>query len=604
MGAVLTRPQPEAPGAAAEDAIVILSDSDEELDTDTDANALNKKKNAKNATETDDSTSKAKDATVASAPSSSDTNAPKTGAETVSSPDGDDNEETNRLQDEAQEAEFKKYLALAEAKLKFAGTKISSTKEGAKPPSSPSSTGSSASSSSTSHCRKRLPPFSRLQMTPTLSKLSRRTLNVCFNPDTKYTGSFTYSSSIIEDRNYRQLVFSGCYDADLSRGMYIDGPTLDDVQERFAKWDPYWKVIHDLSILDINGYEVGFKTAPILSGSSSSSDSPKSALQISAHLWDHIHLLNAGTKFGRSDKEKRLLLRALPIKVPEKYKKMRSDTHLWPKGTFVQMNGRTIALTQRKQQSHEHTLWKGMCQMFDITSELEGTSTSKGLNLDVCTKDKDGYYFQLAICEFSPPEVLFERCIGEGQGAITKLSFEEGRALVQQNLDQKDAVVLDDSDDEDDDKGTTDTLDASNVYLTCSLLCGVSMSAIQTPVRGKNCKHMQCFDLKNYLLNNSVVSGGRWRCVVCEDFVPVQDLVIDGFVSKILDVHGKDVNTSRDKVTVYRNGTWKFLNENKLRYQKKRQASNSDLPGSKRSKPEKSAPSEAVVIDILDDDDE
>ena len=50
--------------------------------------------------------------------------------------------------------------------------------------------------------------------------------------------------------------------------------------------------------------------------------------------------------------------------------------------------------------------------------------------------------------------------------------------------------------------------------LSLSLLCSVSRTVIETPVRGRHCKHIQCFDLKNFLHSNSNLNGGRWRCLV------------------------------------------------------------------------------------------
>ena len=154
------------------------------------------------------------------------------------------------------------------------------------------------------------------------------------------------------------------------------------------------------------------------------------------------------------------------------------------------------------------------------------------------------------------------------------------------NLDEKDTVVLDDSDGEDDDndgkdKETTTNSDADSVYLTCSLVCSVSLRPIQIPARGKNCKHMQGFDLSNYLATNSVINGNRWRCMVCEDFLPVQDLMVDGFISKILDKHRNEVSSARDKVEIYRDGSWKLLNENRFQYRSKKRpsVSSSDLAG-------------------------
>lgn len=416
--------------------------------------------------------------------------------------------------------------------------------------------------------------------------------NINFQPDVK-AGTIIYSSSLVEERMHRNLVFyQGQSHKNPNYNSFIDGRTLNDVYNRYSAWDPYWEVQADLSLYNINGFSVGYKTSAIDIPNKYSECPPLSALEIQFQIGDLARLLKSGP-FNKDHGELRLMLRALPLVVPEKYKKLRSDTHLWPKGTFLQINNSPIALSQRKQQSHDHKLWKGMCYMHDLTNDaLRVVHPSATQKIEICTKDADAYNFQLAICSYIPPEVLVERCIGDGPYSLTKLSFEEGCALMKQNLGEKDAVVIDDSD------GENDTaIDPTSIYLTCSLLCGVSMSAIKVPVRGKRCKHMQCFDLANYLHSNSMVSGGRWRCLVCEDFVPVQDLMIDGFIAKILEDHGNDVNSSRDKVEIYRDGTWKFLSENRLKYSTKRSSTN-DLPDSKRSKTESNGPAQAEVIDI------
>ena len=417
---------------------------------------------------------------------------------------------------------------------------------------------------------------------------------ISFQPDVK-AGTMIYSSSLVEERMNRNLVlYQGQSHSNPNYNSFIDGRTLNDVYNRYSAWDPYWEVHADLSLHIINGFSVGYKTSVIDITNKYSECPPLSAVEIQFQIGDLARSLKKGS-FNKGHGELRLMLRALPLVVPEKYKKLRSDTHLWPKGTFVQINSSPIALSQRKQQSHDHTLWKGMCYMYDLTNDaLRVVNPSAKQKLEICTKDADAYNFQLAICSYLPPEVLVERCIGDGPNSLPKLSYEEGCALMKQNLGEKDAVVIDDSD------GENDTaIDPTSIYLTCSLLCGVSMSAIKVPVRGKRCKHMQCFDLANYLHSNSMVSGGRWRCLVCEDFVPVKDLMIDDFIAKIIEKHGKEVNSSRDKVEIYRDGTWKFLSENRLKYSTKR-SSTSDLPDSKRSKSESNISAQAEVIDIDD----
>jgi hypothetical protein len=44
-------------------------------------------------------------------------------------------------------------------------------------------------------------------------------------------------------------------------------------------------------------------------------------------------------------------------------KKDLADTHLWPKGTFVEINGKPVNLVQRRQQSHDPRQWKVKSQL-------------------------------------------------------------------------------------------------------------------------------------------------------------------------------------------------------------------------------------------------
>jgi hypothetical protein len=198
------------------------------------------------------------------------------------------------------------------------------------------------------------------------------------------------------------------------------------------------------------------------------------------------------------------------------------------------------------------------------------------------TKDPDLYGIQLAVCEYMSPDALFQRCMTSGdRKSIQKLSFEEGLALWQKKLDEHQTVVLDSDDEDDSDKNS------DSKQTICSLLCTVSKTAIQVPVRGKHCQHMQCFDLAVYLKTNEPISGPRWRCAICEEFVAVEDLVIDGYLSKILEEHREEISATRDKVRIHRDGTWKLLEDSEVKNSKKRNLSGSEMMnGNKRARVE------------------
>lgn len=52
-------------------------------------------------------------------------------------------------------------------------------------------------------------------------------------------------------------------------------------------------------------------------------------------------------------------------------------------------------------------------------------------------------------------------------------------------------------------------------FMTCKIRDPYSGHLMQLPVRGKDCTHAQCFDLKSfiYLIWNS--KNRLWRCPVC-----------------------------------------------------------------------------------------
>ena len=61
--------------------------------------------------------------------------------------------------------------------------------------------------------------------------------------------------------------------------------------------------------------------------------------------------------------DRRLIMRALPLKRSVKEKTYRADCHLWPKGTFIELHSsgssKVAKITQRRQQSHAPSEWKG-----------------------------------------------------------------------------------------------------------------------------------------------------------------------------------------------------------------------------------------------------
>jgi hypothetical protein len=278
--------------------------------------------------------------------------------------------------------------------------------------------------------------------------------------------------------------------------------------------------------------------------------------------------------------ERRLLLRMLPLKPASK--KKRADTHLWPKGTFVQLSGSAVPIEQRRQQSHDPTEWKMMSKPLDLTANIRHPTDYH--KLEICTYDDEQYVMCVAVCSYQTPETLYDKVLSEW---ADRLSEEDAMSYALEMANQQ-TVVLDDVDH-----------DELNSFIF-TLSCPLSMQIIKTPVRGKHCTHWQCFDLRNFLEANQSVTGIRWHCPVCSNLVSCRDLQLCGLTAKMLKELEGQAMPHRDRVQFYANATWKLLDETKKRYNRKRSSEDADTEqtNGKRAKGD-GAPKEHEVIDLL-----
>ncbi|XP_061344047.1 E4 SUMO-protein ligase PIAL2 isoform X2 [Gastrolobium bilobum] len=89
-----------------------------------------------------------------------------------------------------------------------------------------------------------------------------------------------------------------------------------------------------------------------------------------------------------------------------------------------------------------------------------------------------------------------------------------------------------------------------------SLNCPISFTRIKTPVKGRLCKHFQCFDFDNFIKINS--RRPSWRCPHCNQYVCYVDIHLDRNMVEIL----KNVGENIVEVIVFANGSWKAVLEN------------------------------------------
>eukprot|EP01084_Bolivina_argentea_P119705 212223_1 len=58
-----------------------------------------------------------------------------------------------------------------------------------------------------------------------------------------------------------------------------------------------------------------------------------------------------------------------------------------------------------------------------------------------------------------------------------------------------------------------------------SLKCPLSGCKIKTPIRGSNCLHPQCIDLKTFVISSH--KSGTWQCPVCLKPLTLNQIFID-----------------------------------------------------------------------------
>lgn len=300
-----------------------------------------------------------------------------------------------------------------------------------------------------------------------------------------------------------------------------------------------------------------------------------------------------GTKDQYKTGDTRLLLRTMPLFRSAKDQKKRADTHLWPKGTMVQLSSggslnddKIVQIIQRRQEKHDESSWKGMSHVLDLTryANPHQAMTVKLCSAEVVENaDEDvlagspashcltgSYSLYAAICRYVAPDDLYDQLMGRKSGGdiqIPTLSERSAKILAMEYVSNQ-TVLIDDSDDEDSGDAAADESNS----LTFSLICPLTKAPMETPVRGRNCKHLQCFDLRNYLQLNEKVAGGRWKCINCEEFVSVRDLIHCGLFQAMLDHFRGQISAVRDKVTLHSDGTFHLNAENKLRYASKKPA--------------------------------
>jgi hypothetical protein len=250
----------------------------------------------------------------------------------------------------------------------------------------------------------------------------------------------------------------------------LNGSVAKQAFRRLETWEPFWKTESAL----------GGRVTSAIRDSSPQTNMIRRATEV------RFNFSNAesaewltSVKWGEPCKgnDRVLLLRMLPLN--EGCRK-RADCHVWPKGTFLQINGKAVAIEQRRQQHHNLNEWKGMCKAVNVSALIKDPAQLNTIQL--CCLDNEPFVFLAAFCRQRTVKEIFQELLhSQSPKRITVISSAHGKERAVQFARHHKTVSIDSEDEDDNDEGK----------FIFTLTCPISKTIIQHPVRGKGCKHWQ-----------------------------------------------------------------------------------------------------------------
>ncbi|CAH0475345.1 unnamed protein product [Peronospora belbahrii] len=271
--------------------------------------------------------------------------------------------------------------------------------------------------------------------------------------------------------------------------------------------------------------------------------------------------------------------------------------HCWPTSTQLSVNGFGVPITQRAPPGHANP----SKVLRELPASIFQYSRIGRNVVDIRSIENPslfGFMVQIVkVCNIND-------IVNEVKEASKHLTYDTAKQEVVKSFG---------SEDEDDVVATVTML---------SVRCPLGLCVINLPARGLHCKHLQCFDLKTFLLFSKKARSKAWRCTVCHQFIKAADLRIDPYLKKLLaEVEGED---ELEEVEIFPDGSWKrrleaeLMSEPPVKKVKAEQVEVSTLPTDSTpifggahaaptdalNEPRGSSSTAPVEIDLLSSDDE
>jgi hypothetical protein len=173
----------------------------------------------------------------------------------------------------------------------------------------------------------------------------------------------------------------------------------------------------------------------------------------------------------------------------------------WPKECTILLNGKSVVTYTQPPASSSR-------RRKDTSLNL--TSLAIGYNSAMVMKqrEEDQYAFGVFLVETQSSEALFRH-----YSTAAVLSLDAGKAFVSSHASSSSEV--------------------SASLCRTLLKCPLTRFLPDLPVRGSLCQHIQCFDLKPYLIVQEKTKTNRWRCPLCS--CRVLDMLVDKYMQAVIE---------------------------------------------------------------------
>ncbi|CAH8476234.1 unnamed protein product [Schistosoma guineensis] len=232
-----------------------------------------------------------------------------------------------------------------------------------------------------------------------------------------------------------------------------------------------------------------------------------------------------------------------------------------PVHLIIQVNGRPIQLPPLLPSNRPGMDGRRNPRPINITQSLHVSPTVPNYIKLTWTHDYSSYTYNVVgiylMRRRSPQQLCgllhstsFQNASVMKMEIIKKLSPNATTGNIGSVNNQSQSLARNENDDDDD-----DDLVMPNT-LPVQLLCPLSKCRIEVPVRGRNCRHVQCYDATTYLIINE--RKPTWNCPVCDGKAVYEDLIVDGLFLEILN---SKRSQDLEEIIFHSDGSWSALGE-------------------------------------------